>query len=176
MIQETVLVLSLSLMTLILAVFVYVALNAGKNAVVYAPLQAKSYGLRARFFWLLLVAGVLITVITTLDLPYAATRSQLADADKQIEVIGNQWHWQLSDQQARAGETVVFNVKAGDVNHGLGVYDPAMRLIGQTQAMPGYTNSLQLSFDKPGTYKLMCMEYCGLAHHAMVSDFTVTAR
>ena len=71
---------------------------------------------------------------------------------------------------------MVFNVRAGDVTHGLGVYDPQMRLIGQTQAMPGYENSLKLTLSEPGTYKLLCMEYCGLAHHAMTSDFTVTAQ
>ena len=80
----------------------------------------------------------------------------------------------MSESQAKVGENVVFNVTAIDVTHGLGIYDPDMRLITQTQAMPGYTNSLAVTFDAPGTYKLLCMEYCGLAHHGMVSEFTVT--
>ena len=71
------------------------------------------------------------------------------------------------------GDTVVFNVTAGDVNHGLGVYNDASVILGQTQAMPGYTNSLKLTFDEPGTYRFMCMEYCGLAHHAMVLPIEV---
>jgi cytochrome c oxidase subunit 2 len=48
-----------------------------------------------------------------------------------------------------------------------------MRLVGQTQAMPGYTNSIKITFKESGIYKLLCMEYCGLAHHAMITDFTV---
>ena len=68
---------------------------------------------------------------------------------------------------------MIFNVTSGDVNHGLGVYDPSMRMVGQAQAMPGYVNRLAVTLDRPGTYKLLCMEYCGLVHHAMVSELTV---
>ncbi|MGS2724157.1 hypothetical protein ACVBEJ_10465 [Porticoccus sp. GXU_MW_L64] len=176
MIQETVLVLSLVLMAVVLGGFVFVALNASKDGGDYQPIQKRAYGVRRKLFWLLLVAGIPITVATTVDLPFAATRGDVADADRQIEVVGYQWYWQLSGSSAEVGETVVFNVAAADVSHGLGVYDKHMRLIGQTQAMPGYTNSLKLTFEQPGTYKLMCLEYCGLAHHAMVSDFIVTEK
>ena len=175
MIQDTVFVITLLLMAGIFAGFAYVAINASGEAEEYAPLQAKSYRVRSKFFWALVIAGIIITVITTLDLPFAATRGDMSGVSKEIDVEGRQWYWQLSDTSAAVGATVVFNVKAGDVTHGLGVYDPNMHLIGQTQAMPGYENSLKLTFDKPGTYKLLCMEYCGLAHHAMTSDFTVTA-
>ena len=37
-----------------------------------------------------------------------------------------------------------FDVTSVDVNHGFGVYDPNGRLIGSVQAMPGYTNELEL--------------------------------
>ena len=173
MIQDTVLLVSLVLMSIILGGFVYVALNASKQTTEYALVQAKAYKTRTKLFWVLLVAGVLITVITTLDLPYAATRGDVAGADRQIDVTGAQWYWQLSANEVNVGETVIFNVTTRDVNHGLGVYDPNMRMIGQTQAMPNYTNSLKLTFDEPGTYKLLCLEYCGLAHHAMISELIV---
>lgn len=174
MIQETVFIVTIALMGVVTAVFLFVALNASKPAVDYPPLQAKAYSIRSMFFWALTIAGVLITIMTTLDLPYAATRGAVADNVVDVNVKGSQWSWQLSEQSARAGDTVVFHVTASDVNHGLGVYDPDMRMVGQTQAMPGYVNLLEIKVDKPGTYKLLCMEYCGLAHHAMISEFTVT--
>lgn len=173
MIHDTVFVLSLVLMAVVLAAFAYVAFNARNEEPEYAEVQAKSYALRSKFFWLLLVAGVIIVAITTSDLPFAATRGDLSDVDKRVDVKGGQWYWILSESSAKVGETVVFDVSAVDVSHGLGVYDPQMRLIGQTQAMPGYTNSLKVSFEQEGTYKLLCMEYCGLAHHGMMADFTV---
>lgn len=176
MIQETVFILTLLLMGIVLAAFVYVALNAGNSRHDYPPVQQRAYSIRAKFFWVLLVAGIIISVITTLDLPFAATRGDLTNVDQQIDVVGHQWYWQLSETSAKVGDTVVFHVSAADVTHGLGVYDENMRLIGQTQAMPGYANSLKLTFDKPGNYQLLCMEYCGIAHHAMVSPFNVTAQ
>jgi len=173
MIQGTVLVVTAVLMLLVAAAFVYVAVNASKEPVAYPALQEKSHGLRAWFFWILIVAGVLIAVITMLDLPYAATRGQTPDDAVAIDVEGRQWYWQVEVPELRAGDTVVFNVSSGDVNHGLGLYNPDMRMMGQTQAMPGYVNVLVATLDAPGTYKMLCMEYCGLAHHAMVSEITV---
>ena len=33
--------------------------------------------------------------------------------------------------------------------------------------MPGYVNRLRVRFDRPGTYPVMCLEYCGMSHHVM---------
>lgn len=174
MIQDTVFVVTLALMIVVMSAFVFVAWNASKGGGEYAPIQAVAYQIRSVFFWTLVVAGIPITIVTTLDLPFAATRGDFTGVDKQVDVTGHQWYWAVSDSSASVGDTVVFNVGAADVTHGLGIYDEQMRMLGQTQAMPSYSNSLKLTFDKPGTYKLMCMEYCGVAHHAMVSEFTVS--
>lgn len=174
MIYETVFILSLVLMAVVLAAFGYVALNAKNEEPEYADVQSRSYALRSKFFWFLVVAGVIITAITTSDLPFAATRGDVSDVDRRISVSGGQWYWVLSESTAKVGETIVFDVTAVDVSHGLGVYDPQMQIVGQTQAMPGYTNSLKVTFDQEGTYKFLCLEYCGLAHHAMMAEFTVS--
>lgn len=173
MIHDTVLLVSAILMLVVVGVFVFVAMNASREPVDYPPVQAKAYAMRTIFFWVLVIAGVIFTTVTTLDLPYAATKGLSVDADTVINIEGRQWFWQLSQSSVKQGETVVFNVTAGDVNHGLGIYNEDMRLIAQTQAMPGYANQLKVIFDKPGTYQLLCMEYCGLAHHVMVSSLTV---
>ena len=175
MIQDSVLILTLVVMAILTGVFIAVALNAGKEAVDYAPVQSKAFGVRRWLFWLLLLGGVLTTVITTQDLPYAATRGQTADADVVIDVNGRQWFWEMSATEVSAGDTVLFNLTASDVNHGFGVYDPNMVMLGQTQAMPGYTNSLKLTLTEPGAYRLLCLEYCGLAHHGMIGELTVNA-
>ncbi len=73
------------------------------------------------------------------------------------------------------GRPVEFRVTAGDVNHGMGVYDETLRLLVQVQAMPGFTNRLVYTFAEPGTYRLLCLEYCGLAHHGMIAELKVTA-
>ena len=39
--------------------------------------------------------------------------------------------------------------------------------------MPGYINRLQYTFTSSGTYHILCLEYCGLVHHQMISDLIV---
>ena len=73
----------------------------------------------------------------------------------------------------RAGIPVQFEVTSGDVNHGVGIYDADDHLLTQTQAMPGVTNRLVHTFAQPGRYRILCLEYCGLAHHGMIAEFDV---
>ena len=59
------------------------------------------------------------------------------------------------------------------MNHGLGICDPEMRLLVQVQAMAGYTNKVVHTFDRLGTYTILCMEFCGLAQQDMTYEFEV---
>ena len=89
--QGTVLTVSAILMAVIVGVFVFVAANASRERMEYAPVQSTAYAIRSKFFWLLLISGVIVTVITMLDLPYAATRGDRIGATKEIAVDGRQW-------------------------------------------------------------------------------------
>lgn len=50
-----------------------------------------------------------------------------------------------------------------------------MRIVAQTQAMPGYTNVLRYTFTEPGVYRVLCLEYCGVEHHDMKTEINVAA-
>jgi cytochrome c oxidase subunit 2 len=65
-------------------------------------------------------------------------------------------------------------VTSRDVNHGFGIYDASLKLLTQIQAMPGYVNKVHYTFTRPGKYRVMCMEYCGLIHHDMIAELTIT--
>jgi len=170
MIHENVLLLSLILMGGVLTAFAYVFINSGELEEDYASITQRSYSKRSKLFVFILLAGVVIAVVTTRGLPYG---SKIENA-KQVDIIGKQWYWEISDTTAKVNEPVVFHVGSGDVNHGLGIYDKDLRLLTQVQAMPNYINKLSYTFEEEGEYKLMCMEYCGLVHHSMISTFTVT--
>ena len=73
----------------------------------------------------------------------------------------------------QAGTPVEFRVTSSDVNHGFAIYAPDGRIATQTQAMPGYTNKLVHTFTEPGTYTVMCLEYCGIGHAPMTATLTV---
>ena len=53
------------------------------------------------------------------------------------------------------------------MNHGFAIYKDKNHMVAQAQAMPGYVNKLQVRFTEPGDYEVLCLEYCGLAHHGM---------
>ena len=93
-----------------------------------------------------------------------------------IDAKGYQWRWELSRNEVAVGQAVEFRVTAADINHGFALYDPSMRLVAQTQAMPGYVNRLNYTFERAGTYKVLCLEYCGIAHHNMVAEIKVADR
>ena len=82
----------------------------------------------------------------------------------------------ISTLELPIGAMVEFRVTSLDVNHNFAVYNEAGVLVGQTQAMPGYVNRLQLRFDGPGSYQVLCLEYCGIAHHVMTTTFNVVTQ
>ena len=164
--------LTLAGVALLGGVFVRVA----RGAPVAAPQSAESTSRIRRLGAVTL--GVAAVPITLASLSYAPLRTEAAvpAGVTSVDVVGRQWSWELSQTEVPVGELVVFRVTSADVNHGFAIYDPDMRLIAQTQAMPGYTNGLQVVFDAPGTYRVLCLEYCGLVHHAMAASIeAVTA-
>lgn len=164
--------------TIIAIVFLAVARStAAGGAVDYG----RSNRLRGMFFLSLLVILGIFLVLTLPRLPYPA---EAAVPDHVVNVVGRQFAFSLTEgpgPQSRetwddefspdiavpAGSLVEFRVRTVDVNHGFGIYTPDGRVLAQTQAMPGYVNRLRVRFDEPGSYPVMCLEYCGLSHHAM---------
>lgn len=155
-------------------VFAFIALNAGKWTE-YAPLQMRAYRLRTGFFWTLVLLLTPVLVYSMSELPYDAAHRHPGNKPQVIDAVGYQWYWILSSNEVTVGRPVEFHVTSGDINHGFGIYDQDMRLVGQTQAMPDYVNKLQLVFRKEGTYKVLCMEYCGIAHHNMLAEIRAVA-
>jgi cytochrome c oxidase subunit II len=143
------------------------------------------YRIRSRYFVVLLVLLALSLVLTLPHAPYVSTRT--ATPELAVDVTGRMWSWDLeaarpNDHLARsargelvlpAGRPVVFNVTGADVNHGFGLYDESGHVVAQTQAMPGYINHLYHTFKRPGIYRILCLEYCGLGHHVMSAAIEV---
>ena len=171
MYQEISWVITLILVALLGAVFIAVVKSTAGTQADYASIQKRTAGLRYKSFLLTLLVIVPIIGYTLTKMPYP--RAPVA-ASKTVDVTGYQWYWQISDATAKAGETVLYRVTSADVNHGFAIYDPAMQVIAQTQAMPGYTNRLLVTYPRAGAYRVLCLEYCGLAHHAMLATIDVS--
>lgn len=164
--------------TVVLIVFiaiVFIAISArSRYRRDYNPIVEKAYRIRKQYFIVLLIVIILVSIYTLRDLPYERQTTNAAEPPLVVDVVAKQFNWEVSANEATVGQPVEFHVTSADVNHGIGIYDENMNLLGQTQAMPGYTNVLGYTFTKPGTYQFLCMEYCGIGHHIMTSTFVVT--
>ena len=169
--QEIAWLASLVLMTLVGLGFAFVAINSGARKEDYGHLVHSAYTLRAKLFWVLVLVFGPVMIYTLRDLPYDASRN--AGPAQVVDVKGYQWRWELSRDRVAKDQPVEFRVTGVDVNHGFGIYDADMHLVAQTQAMPGYTNIIRHTFLKEGTYKILCLEYCGMAHHNMTTEIKV---
>ena len=163
---------------IIAAVFTVVARSTGQAGAVD---HARANHFRKVFFVSLLVILAIFLGLTLPRLPYPV---EAAVPEHVVNVVSRQFAFSLTEGpgpesietwerdfspvvEVRAGTLVEFRVSTLDVNHGFAVYTPDGRVMAQTQAMPGYVNRLRVVFDEAGTYNVMCLEYCGLSHHAM---------
>ena len=158
----------LVLALVIAAVFATVARQTVRD-VPFERVQTVGYWLRKR--WLAFLAALLVVVVgvSLFELPYARGGRRSV-----VTVTGAQFVWIISPSEIPVNTPIRFDVTSRDVNHAFAIVDPKGHLIGSVQAMPGYHNKLDLTFHTPGVYRVLCLELCGLDHHAMQASFTVT--
>ena len=177
MIQNIVWSVSIVLMGVLAAVFAWVALGANVALADAGPVISSAYRLRAWLFGLAVIVLIAVNYRTLGKLPYVSNVAPASGAAiREVDVTGRQWSWTIAPSAFAVGQTAEFHVTSADVNHGFALYAPDMRIVAETQAMPGYTNVLRYTFRQPGTYHVLCLEYCGLDHHVMRTDINVAAR
>ncbi len=129
---------------------------------------------RRRLFYFLITIALAVFLVSIVFLPYAPIRSLTVGKPQVIvNVQASQFVWNINQTQLPVGVPIEFDVTSTDVNHDFAIYTPDGLLFAQVQAMPGYTNQLMVVFDKPGSYPVHCMEFCGVDHHYMESELKV---
>ena len=110
---------------------------------------------------------------TIASAPAATTRTDIQDVD----LTATSWSYEMSTREVEAGRPVRFSGRSSDTMHGFAVYHPNGRLLFTMMLMPGLSKPTSLihTFEDPGTYKVRCLEYCGIAHHGMRDEITVVA-
>lgn len=121
---------------------------------------------------------VILTVLLVLALPAMRPRVT-GPGDLTIRVEGEQFWWRVgydtaggqpvvsaNEVRMPVGRTVRFELTATDVIHSFWI--PG--LAGKMDMIPGRTNELVVRADKPGRYRGVCTEFCGLSHALMAFD------
>jgi cytochrome c oxidase subunit 2 len=127
----------------------------------------------------IVVALLVLMAISAFAIPYGDTSAANAQV---VRVSAFQFGWELEPNTVKAGQPVEFQARSKDVQHGFGIYDGA-KLVDQVQiqgkrpdssAPFGREQRLVRTFDEPGTYEVLCLEFCGVEHQNMRATFEVT--
>lgn len=97
----------------------------------------------------------------------------MGDNHYELYVVAQMWTYNAGTTETTAagypvlhlpqGAVVTFNVTSRDVQHGFYVEHHNVNL----QILPGHIASQTITFSEPGTYHVICHEYCGRGHQTM---------
>jgi cytochrome c oxidase subunit II len=148
-------------------VFVVLARSTTKGGEV----DEKKLAHREKAWLFVVIAGLLVLLFGTIFFtPYGQTAPAGAQV---VNVDGRQFAFVIEPREVQAGEPVEFLLTASDVNHGFGLYTEDNEFVFQAQMVPDTVTRVVHTFDDPGTYKVLCLEFCGLNHHGMVGQIEV---
>jgi|ERR1043165_2230100 cytochrome c oxidase subunit 2 len=95
--------------------------------------------------------------------------NKLDDKTYQVFAVAQMWQFQPSEIEIPAGSEVDFFLTSKDVVHGFNIADKNVNMM----AIYGALNKTTVKFEKPGVYKIVCHEYCGVGHQNMQAQVTV---
>jgi len=136
------------------------------------PLSQKDHNL-----WLEVVWTVIPTILVMLMFWYGwegyLSLRRIPDNAMHIKASARMWSWLFTYDNGKSadklyvpvGQPVKIELHAEDVLHSF--YVPAFRV--KRDTVPGMTNWVWFTADKPGSFDLFCAEYCGVGHSAMVT-------
>lgn len=94
---------------------------------------------------------------------------ELAPGKYEAYMIAQAWFFTPNPIVVPENAEVTFYVTSRDIQHGFRVTDTNVNFM----VLPGQVSKLTARFDTPGTYNIICHEYCGLGHHTMYGQIVV---
>ncbi|GBQ94777.1 cytochrome c oxidase subunit 2 [Gluconacetobacter liquefaciens] len=86
-----------------------------------------------------------------------------------VYMVGRAWHWSPDVIHVPEGAEITFYVTSADVLHGFEIQGTPVNLT----AVPGVVGTVKYTFHHTGLFRIICNEYCGMFHHAMVARIIV---
>jgi len=87
----------------------------------------------------------------------------------ELHYVARMWRFEPEEAVVPAGSTVDIYVSTPDVVHGLILLGTDLNLM----AVPGVVNYTRVRLEKPGSYQLLCHEFCGTGHERMTTNIRV---
>ena len=89
-------------------------------------------------------------------------------AGSDVYLIARLWSW-YPMLELESGKTYRLHLMSMDWLHGFSLQPENINI----QVHPGYEHVITVTPTNPGTYAIVCNEYCGINHHTMVSRLYV---
>lgn len=89
-------------------------------------------------------------------------------AGSDIYLLGQMWRWYPA-LELEEGASYTLHLSSIDVNHGFSLYPANINF----QVVPGYDYGLNIKPNRPGEYRIVCNEFCGVSHHNMLGRIVV---
>lgn len=86
-----------------------------------------------------------------------------------IYMVGLTFSW-IPILKLEAGKEYMLHLSSKDVNHGFSLFPLNINF----QIVPGYDYALRVTPTAAGDFRVICNEFCGIGHHAMVGRVIVT--
>ncbi len=179
-----VLIFGLAIGVFVFVVLVYVVLKFRVRKGHTQPLpNPKTGDHRLEAAWTIIPAVILLLVGVLAFQTLAFTDRVPENADAVVTVTGHQWYWTYNVTYAgsnttfhyennfvlKSNLTVKLYFEATDVAHSF--YIPALAL--HIDAIPGHVNEYWFKPTQPGTYEIVCTQFCGVGHYTMVGTLTI---
>ncbi|MBX2997712.1 MAG: cytochrome c oxidase subunit II [Caldilineaceae bacterium] len=94
---------------------------------------------------------------------------ELAPGKYEAYILSQIWSFVPNEMRVPVGSEVTFYVTSRDVQHGFKIVDTNINMM----VLPGQVAKLKTTFARPGTYNIICHEYCGTLHHTMYAQIIV---
>jgi len=112
------------------------------------------------------------TCLTSME-PFESGEVIQHSADRfEIHYLAMMWSFEPEEVEIPRGATVDLYLTSEDVLHGFQILGTNTNLM----AVPGTVNYARVHFDKPGKYRIVCHEYCGVDHQSMAAEINVVER
>src|SRR5262249_5549631 len=97
------------------------------------------------------------------------TITTLPDGSVVVPVVSGMFAFSPDPIEVPANARVTFRLTSEDVIHGFQI----VRTNANAIATPGYVTQFSVTCPTPGTYAIVCKEFCGRMHRAMVVKLIV---
>ncbi|MCX7930591.1 MAG: cytochrome c oxidase subunit II [Chlorobi bacterium] len=141
--------------------------------------MATSIALLLVFFGAIVVAatsyGVDVPTCVTDRKPFVEGQAPLKMSDQplryEVHTVARMWMFDPPEITVPRGAEVDLYLSSADVVHGFYVEGTNVNLM----AVPGAVTYQRVKFNREGTYRILCHEYCGTAHHLMAGSIVVSS-